>query len=204
VTRKFLALGDSYTIGEGVAPSERWPAQLTSRLRASGVPLADPRIIAKTGWTTGELLVAIDSASPAPATDYDLVSLLVGVNDQYRGLGASFAAGFQALAARAIAFAADRPKRVVVVSIPDWGVTPFARNDSRGAEAIGREIEALNARARDFAVRAGAAFVDITEESRRAATDSRLLAEDGLHPSSAMYATWVQAILPAAQRAIGA
>lgn len=202
--RTFLALGDSYTIGEGVAPRERWPAQLADRLRTSGVPLADPRIIAKTGWTTGELLTAIDSTSPAPATDYDLVSLLIGVNDQYRGHGASFAAGFHALVARAIAFAAGEPKRVVVVSIPDWGVTPFAQKDPRGTQNIGREIDELNRRARDFADQAGAAFVDITEESRRAASDRRLLADDGLHPSSAMYASWVEAILPAARQGIGA
>lgn len=203
MTRTFLALGDSYTIGEGVAASDGWPMQLARVLRAEGLPLADPRIIARTGWTTGELLAAIDAASPPPAADYDLVSLLIGVNDQYRGHAGSFAAGFEALLARAVSFAAGDPSRVVVVSIPDWGVTPFAINDSRGAAAIGKEIDQLNRRARGFAEAANAAFVDVTSESRRAAGDATLLATDGLHPSGAMYTAWVESIVPAARRALG-
>ncbi|MFL5614725.1 MAG: SGNH/GDSL hydrolase family protein [Gemmatimonadaceae bacterium] len=203
MTRKFLALGDSYTIGEGVATSETWPVQLTEALRALDVPLTDPRIIARTGWTTAELLAAVDSASPVLAVDYDLVSLLIGVNDQYRGQTASFAAGFQALVARAIAFGAGQPRRLVVVSIPDWGVTPFAAGDPRGPEAIGREIDELNRHVRHVAEETGAAFVDVTAASRRVTREGGLLAEDRLHPSGAMYASWVQIILPAARRALG-
>ena len=203
MTKQFLALGDSYTIGEGVAASERWPMQLATALRGIGVSLADPRIVAKTGWTTGELLSAIEAESLSLAPNYDLVSLLIGVNDHYRGEASFFANGFEALLARAVSIAeGNDPKRVVVISIPDWSVTPFGRKDPRGASAIAREIDELNQRARDVADRLGAPFVDITADSRRAASDRRLLAKDSLHPSAEMYASWVPFILPAARRAL--
>lgn len=196
---RYLALGDSYTIGESVAEAERWPVVLAARLRAGGVNVGAPQIIARTGWTTDELDAAITAARPQGP--YEYVSLLIGVNNQYRGRSPEeYRAQFRGLLARAIGFAGDRPARVVVVSIPDWGVTPFAQQDPRGAEQIGREIDAFNAVAREEAAARGVAFVDVTPISR---TVSRAeLAPDGLHPSGAQYARWAAAVLPVAQAAL--
>lgn len=205
MTRGYLALGDSYTIGEGVGADDRWPVRLAAALAGSGIPLSEPRIIARTGWTTAELLEAIGAVSPPPSANHDLVTLLIGVNDQYRGHGLGvFRSGFEALLARAVELAANDARRVVVVSIPDWSVTPFARSDPRGQAAIAAEIDAFNAVAHQLATASGAAFVDVTAASRRAAHDGDLLAADSLHPSASMYETWVSLILPAARRALGA
>ena len=183
-TKRFLALGDSYTIGESVPPEERWPVQLARELG-----YAEPEIIAKTGWTTDELSFAIDVANPKGP--YDLVSLLIGVNNQYRGRDAEqYRREFVTLLGRAIKFAGGDPKRVLVVSIPDWGVTPFAANRDRAK--IAAEIDRYNAINREEALRAGARYVDITPISRR--DDSSLIAGDGLHPSGKMYAEWVKEI----------
>ena len=203
MTRRYLALGDSYTIGEGVGADDRWPVRLAAALAASGIRLSEPRIIARTGWTTAELLDAISAASPAPRSDHALVTLLIGVNDQYRGYGVGvFRSGFELLLARAIDFAADDPHRVVIVSIPDWSVTPFAASDPRGRPAIAAEIDAFNATAQQLATAAGATFIDVTDASRCAAHDPDLLAADLLHPSASMYESWVSLILPAARRAL--
>ena len=192
-SNRFLALGDSYTIGESVSAEERWPNQLARALRDRGVNVADPEIIARTGWTTDELSAAIDSA--APRGPYSLVTLLIGVNNQYRGRDAEqYRREFVALLNRAIGFAANEPKRVIVVSIPDWGVTPFAR--TRDASKIAGEIDRFNAINREEALKAGARYVDVTPISRR--PDSDLVAADGLHPSGKMYAEWVKLILPEA------
>jgi lysophospholipase L1-like esterase len=127
---RFLALGDSYTIGERVAKNERWPVQLAARLRAHGVPITDPEIIAVTGWTTDELDAGIQAAQPQGP--YDLVSLLIGVNNQYRGRSPEeYQAQFADLLQQAIGLAGGDPTRVIVLSIPDWGVTPFAANETR-------------------------------------------------------------------------
>jgi len=196
---RFLALGDSYTVGEAVAADDRWPVRLAALLRERGIALADPEIIARTGWTTDELSAAIDLANPRGA--FDLVSLLTGVNDQYRGRPvAEYCEQFRALLARAIGFAADRADRVVVLSIPDWGVTPFAA--SRDAAQIGREIDDFNRVNRDEATRAGSPYVDVTGISRRAANEPNLVAGDGLHPSGNMYREWAQAVLPVAMTAL--
>ena len=203
MTRRYLALGDSYTIGEGVDASEGWPVQLAAAMREAGVRMADPTIVARTGWTTTELLAAIDSISTPLERDYDFVSLLIGVNDQYRGLtGGAFREGFLKLLTRVVNFAGGDAQRVVVVSIPDWSVTPFARSDPRGATAIAAEVDAFNAIALESTRQAGGQFVDITVLSRRAASDRTLLAADGLHPSRNMYALWVRTILPAARRSL--
>ncbi len=195
---RFLALGDSYTIGESVAIDDRWPIQLARLLRGKSIDIADPEIIAKTGWTTDELSSGIDAAKPQGP--YALVTLLIGVNNQYRGRDAEqYRKEFVALLQRAIAFAGGDPKRVVVVSIPDWGVTPFAR--SRDRAKIGREIDHFNAINRDETLRANARYAGITAASRRAASDPALVAPDGLHPSGKMYAQWVTVIAPEAIQA---
>jgi len=186
---RFLALGDSYTIGESVAPAERWPMQLAALLRAEGMPMDDPLIIATTGWTTDELRAGIDRA--APAGTFDLVSLLIGVNNQYRGRGQDeYRRQFVDLLKRAIEFAGGKPGRVLVLSIPDWGATPFAVGRNRAR--IAAEIDAFNAINREEAERHGARYVDVTPVSRKAASDASLIAGDGLHPSGKMYAEWAR------------
>ena len=199
---QFLALGDSYTIGESVAPEERWPVQLATLLRAEGLDVGDPTLIATTGWTTDELSAAIDRANPQRA--FDLVSLLIGVNNQYRGRGQDeYREQFAALLQRAIGFAGGNPARVLVLSIPDWGVTPFAARLERDPAAVAADIDAFNAINRAETERPGAHYVDVTPFSREAAHDPSLLADDGLHPSGRMYAEWARLALPAAREALG-
>jgi lysophospholipase L1-like esterase len=191
-----LALGDSYTIGESVAVVDRWPNQLQRALEQRGLYVADPDIIAKTGWTTDELSSAIDAAKPKGR--YELVTLLIGVNNQYRGRDPEqYRKEFAALLKRAIGYAGGDMKRVIVVSIPDWGVTPFAANRDRAK--IAAEIDRFNAINSEETKRAGAKYADITPVSRRNPT---LVAPDGLHPSAAMYAQWVTVILPQAEAAL--
>ena len=195
----YLALGDSYTIGESVPMEGRWPVQLAAALRDEGVPLADPVILATTGWTTDELSAAMDDAAFAPP--YDLVSLLIGVNNQYRGRGTDdYRAEFHRLLQRAIALAGGRADRVLVLSIPDWGVTPFARDSGRDTARIAAELDAYNAAAREEVLRLDAHWVDITVISRQ---HPALLAGDGLHPSAAQYALWSEAALPAVRQMLG-
>lgn len=195
---RFLALGDSYTIGEGVDPADTWPAQLARRLRADRVALADPVIVARTGWSTDELAAAIAAAGLTPP--YALVTLLIGVNNQYRGRDlANYRDEFAALLARAIALAGDDASRVVVVSIPDWGVTAFARAQARDPARIGAEIDAFNAAAAAIARARDVAFVDVTGISREAAA---CVVDDALHPSGAQYARWAEAIQPVAAAAL--
>jgi lysophospholipase L1-like esterase len=199
-TATFLALGDSYTIGEGVAADERWPAQLTRRLGALGIAVAEPLIVARTGWTTDELSAAMDATSFAPS--YDLVTLLIGVNNQYRGRTLdNYRDEFAALLARACALSRRGAHGVVVVSIPDWGVTRFARD--RDARQIAADIDAFNAAARATSGTAGVGFVDVSAASRGAGVADEMLVGDGLHPSAAQYALWTDEILPAARSALG-
>src|SRR3954453_11153972 len=149
---RYLALGDSYTIGESVAVADRYPVQLARELK-----LGEPEIIAKTGWTTDELSAAIDKAMDKadPHGPYDLVTLLIGVNNQYRGRSADeYRTQFAGLLQRAIGFAGGNAQHVIVVSIPDWGVTPFA--EGRDRAKIAREIDQFNAINREEAKRAGA------------------------------------------------
>jgi lysophospholipase L1-like esterase len=196
----FLALGDSYTIGEGVDSAARWPVALAGALRASGIPIRDPVVVARTGWTAQELASGIDRAGVAGA--HGLVSLLIGVNNQYRGLDLEeYRSGFAELLARAVGFAGGDPAKVLVLSIPDWGVTPYA--EGRGRERIAGEIDAFNEVNRRESQAAGVRYVDVTGISREAAGRPELLAEDGLHPSGAMYEVWVEAVLPVARRILG-
>lgn len=186
---RYLALGDSYTIGESVAPAERFPHQLARELG-----ITEPQIIAKTGWTTDELNAAIDAAEPRGP--FELVTLLIGVNNQYRNRDVEqYRTEFAALLRRAVGFAGGDPRRVIVVSIPDWGVTPFA--EGRDRAAIAAAIDAYNAVNREETARAGSRYVDITATSRR--PDASLVAADGLHPSGAQYAEWTRMILPEAR-----
>ncbi|MBS1493624.1 MAG: SGNH/GDSL hydrolase family protein [Bacteroidetes bacterium] len=191
----YLALGDSYTIGESVPDSGRFPVQLVNALQKNGVLFNTPEIIATTGWTTDELAAAIKKKESQLLTKYNLVSLLIGVNNQYRGRDAEeYRAQFKDLLKTAIVFAGGDKSRVFVVSIPDWGVTPFA--EGRDRKKIGEEIDLYNKINKEETQKEGIAYVDITPESRNAATDKTLVASDGLHPSEKMYKEWVDMILP--------
>jgi len=197
---RILTLGDSYTIGEAVHADERWPMQLAGLLRTRGLIVSDPQIVARTGWTTGELAAGIDAAPPA--APFELVTLLIGVNDQYRGRpSAEYRAEFRSLLARATGFAGGRADHVIVISIPDWSVTPFAAGRDRAAIAHG--IDVFNAINRQETAARGARYVDVAPVSRKAAQRTELIAHDGLHPSAAMYAEWVSLLLPVALAALG-
>ena len=190
--KTFLALGDSYTIGESVAIEMRWPMHLAQVLKAQESTLR-PTLIAKTGWTTDELLEGINQA--ALDDSYDYVSLLIGVNNQYRGRSVgSFEPEFTILLKRTIALSKNKTDGVFVLSIPDWGVMPFA--EGRDRKQIAHEIDAYNARIERICKAYGVRYFNITEISRQASENADLIAIDGLHPSGDMYAAWVQAILP--------
>jgi len=192
---RYLALGDSYTIGESVSTKERWPVQLAALLRQRGIDLGEPQIIARTGWTTDELSDAMDLSRPIGP--FALVSLLIGVNNQYRRRPLDeYREQFVALLLRAIDLAGGEGGRVLVLSIPDWGVTPFAKGQDRAA--IGSAIDDFNHINAQETQRLGARYVDVTPESRQATSDPTLIAPDGLHPSAKMYAGWAQLALPAA------
>jgi lysophospholipase L1-like esterase len=197
---RFLALGDSYTIGESVAATERWPAQLTARLRERGFAFDDPMIIATTGWTTGDLSRAL--VQTGPLAPFDLVTLLIGVNNQYRGRSEEeYHQQFRALLQRAVTYAGNDPTRVIVLSIPDWSVTPFASAlgaEQRSLERIAQQIDRLNGINQIEAERVGAYYIYVTSISREASSDPTLLAADGLHPSGKMYALWVDLVEPVA------
>jgi lysophospholipase L1-like esterase len=196
---KYLALGDSYTSGESVAADDRWPVQLADRLKERGIDLGEPQIIATTGWTTDELSAGIDEVNPVGP--YQLVTLLIGVNNQYRGRDSDeYRMQFRALLQRAIGFAGGNAKHVIVLSIPDWGATPFA--DGQDLERIGRQIDLFNSINHDETDKAGASYVDVTPESRTASTQPTLIAGDGLHPSPRMYAQWAMLTLPLAEQAL--
>ena len=200
---RYLALGDSYTIGEGVADAGRWPVQLVQALRGDGLAITDPRIIAQTGWTTDELDAAIDTARLLPG--YDMASLLIGVNNQYRGRGVEeYREQFTALLERTTGFVQGRHDRALVLSIPDWGVTAFGQQDARGQTQIAAEIDAFNAAAQEICRQRGVAFVDIAAISRTLGEQAAMLAADGLHPSALMYAEWTRLALPYARAMVAA
>lgn len=193
--RAFLALGDSYTMGEAVPPPERFPNQLAKALR-----IPEPDIVAKTGWTTDELEWAVRQANLKGP--FDLITLLIGVNDQFRGRTIeAYGEAFDVLLERAVGLAGGHAARVVVVSIPDWSVTPFAA--TRDRNKISAEIDRFNDVNREQAVRAGARYADVTPISRRAAEEPGLITADRLHPSGRMYAEWLSVILPEAEKALG-
>ncbi|GAC1397188.1 MAG: SGNH/GDSL hydrolase family protein [Sediminibacterium sp.] len=187
--RRFLALGDSYTIGQSVLPNERFPAQAADLLHNQGIAMDPPQYIATTGWTTGDLLQAIASANVTGT--YDVVTLLIGVNDQYQGVDtAVYRMRFTQLLQRAIVFSGNKPSHVFVLSIPDYGVTPFGG----GSKKISREIDAFNAINKQVTLSYHITYADITPISRE--PDPGLIAGDGLHPSAKQYGKWVQLLVP--------
>jgi lysophospholipase L1-like esterase len=187
----YLALGDSYTIGQSVNPKSSFPYQLSVKLNAYG--LQKPAIIAQTGWTADNLITAI-GASGVTGKKYDVVTLLIGVNDQYQGLSqANYRVKFVQLLNTAISFAKNKASRVFVLSIPDYGVTPYAN----GQDAIiGPQIDEFNNINREESIKAGVNYVNITTISKQAGNNFNLLANDGLHPSALQYAQWVEVLSP--------
>ena len=189
----YLALGDSYTIGESVPEPLRWPVQLANQLTEKGVSISTPRIIATTGWTTDELQQALDKADIRQT--YDLVSLLIGVNNQYRGYAFDqYEKEFTELLNTAIQLANYDTQKVFVVSIPDYGVTPFGQK--KDPQKIAVELDRYNAKAREITEDRGVLYINITDISKKALGDLTLVAEDQLHPSGKMYSQWVERILP--------
>lgn len=184
----YLALGDSYTIGESVEPDMRWPELLADSLRTRGYNIEEPEIIATTGWTTGDLLNAMDRQLGNET--YDLVSVSIGVNNQYQGKSiTAYEEDLHKIFSRAIDLSGQGREGVFAVSIPDYGVTPFGASN---AEEIGREIDEFNNVFRRVAEEYEVDFYNITPISKRAENEPELIAEDGLHPSGRMYGLWVQ------------
>ena len=193
---KYLALGDSYTIGESVAESERWPVQLVKTLREKGKSIGDPTIIATTGWRTDNLKDAIDRAHLK--NEYDLVSLLIGVNNQYQGKPAGqYEIEFENLLKKSIQLAKGKKENVFVVSIPDYGYTPFGK--PRQAE-ISKALDQFNAINKRITEKAGIIYINITDISRQGIDQPDLVAGDGLHPSGKMYSLWVERIMKSINR----
>ena len=191
----YLALGDSYTIGEMVAVEENFPNQTITILNNNSMNFQPARIIARTGWTTDELeagIIAANTIDPLLAS-YDFVSLLIGVNDQYRGRSVeNYKPGFEDLLKKAIHFAGGKADHVIVVSIPDWGVTPFANGSDR--KKIAMQIDEYNAANKLIVQKYNVHYIDITPGTREAATDGSLLASDGLHPSGKAYRMWAEEV----------
>ncbi|MGM0581257.1 MAG: SGNH/GDSL hydrolase family protein [Bacteroidota bacterium] len=187
----YLALGDSYTIGEAVDADKTWSSILSKKLNQRGIEVQLDKIIATTGWTTDELLEAINNDDTLENSDYKLVSLLIGVNNQYRGYGIKqYEEEFELLIRKAISLAGNKVNRVFVVSIPDYGVTPFAVENNKNADLIAKELYEYNAIAKNITDEYGVKFFDITPISLKAIWDKDYVAEDKLHPSAKMYAEW--------------
>jgi lysophospholipase L1-like esterase len=187
---KYLALGDSYTIGESVTEAERWPNQLADTLRKKNQDYGKPTIIATTGWRTDNLKNAMTIAQLK--NDYDMVSLLIGVNNQYQGKSSKeYEAEFEALLTWAIQLAKGKKENVFVVSIPDYGYTPFGKPKQATISAAIDLFNEINAR---ITYKLGIKYFNITEISRDGLKDPALVAADGLHPSGKMYSYWVELI----------
>jgi lysophospholipase L1-like esterase len=198
-TYSYLALGDSYTIGENVPIYDSFPYQTVQLLRKAGYSFYAPEIVAKTGWTTDELQAGIANNKLLP--QYDIVSLLIGVNNQYRGRSLQeYTEHFESLLKRAIAFANNKYTHVFVLSIPDWGVTPFAKD--RNSATIAHEIDSFNAVNKLFAEKYNVKYIDITPGTRLAANDTTLLAGDQLHYSGKEHFHWATKLAEAIQKII--
>lgn len=187
----YLALGDSYTVGEGIAVKESFPYQVVSILRTTGIEFKNPKVVAKTGWTTDELKAAIQDSELHGR--YDVVTLLIGVNNQYRkGLVSDYIPGFESLLQQAIRFAGNNSRKVIVLSIPDWSVTPFGIGPTQNE--IASEIDQFNKANKRVAEKYNVHYLNITPSTRQAARDSALIAEDGLHPSGKEYNKWAKKV----------
>lgn len=199
-----LFLGDSYTVGEGVAPAEAWPMQLLGMLGEEGVTVGEAVVVARTGWTADELMEGMEGRREAveAGSPYHLVTLLVGVNDQYRRCTPErFRPSYRRVLAEGVALAGGDPRRVLVPSLPDWGVTPFAPRQER--HSVARGIDAFNAVVREETERMGGRFVDLTPLSREHGADPACLAPDGLHYSGSMYTRWATLVLSGAREILG-
>lgn len=192
----YLALGDSYTIGAAVPLERSFPYQLVAQLRNTNHFFKKPEIIAVTGWTTDELIKGI-AERDLKNKNYNIVTLLIGVNNQYRGYSKDvYRTEFTELLNTAINYAGGNRQHVFVLSIPDWGVTLFAQKMGRDAAPVGAEIDQFNAINKQETEKMGVAYVDITPSSRRAKNEAGLIADDGLHPSANMYNLWVSQLMP--------
>ena len=189
----YLALGDNYTFGESISEKHTWPKQLVDSLKKRNIFLSEPKIIAKTGWTTDELKKAINNSSLD--YPYDWVSLLIGVNNQYRGRDTDeFKVQFESLLLEAIAFSGNRKERVFVISLPDWGSMPFAKD--RDTNKIALEINKFNQVIYEVCAFENIKFIDITPISRNIYSNPNWIAKDSLHPSKEQYSKWVEKIIP--------
>jgi len=188
----YLALGDSYTIGQSVTVAERWPVLFAKDFNKKGKTIAEPEIIARTGWTTGDLLNALNGNPPVKK--YDLVSLLIGVNNQYQGRSIDqYRLEFRELLVKSIGYAGDDVSKVFVLSTPDWGVTPYANGNNTAQ--IAKEIDSFNKVAKEECDKLKVRFIDITPISRKALNDPTMVANDGLHFSGKMHQLWVNEVL---------
>ena len=190
--KTYLALGDSYTFGESVTENQRLPVQVSSQLNGLGIRVSAPEIIARSGWTTGDLLDKLNTEPPL-LTNYNIVTLLIGVNNQYRGRKVEeYIPGFESLLKQAIQFAGNDTGHIIVLSIPDWGVTPFA--EGRDRKQIAREIDQFNSANETIAKKYNVHYINVTESTREAVSDKSLLASDGLHPSAKEYGRWAKKV----------
>lgn len=187
----YLALGDSYTIGESVPTNSNFPYQLADSIGKSGKTYVSPVIIARTGWRTDQLIDAVESAHLKK--EYDLVTLLIGVNNEFQGRSLrEYERDFTLLCKKSIELAGNKKKRVIVVSIPDYGFTPYGEANR---ERISERIDLFNASNKRISDSLGLNYVNVTEISRRGLDEPDLVADDGLHPGTKMYALWVKEIL---------
>ncbi len=193
MTYTYLALGDSYTIGEQVPAQDNFPHQTAAMLNAQGLKVKEPVIIATTGWTTDELAAAIKEK--ALKDTYSFVTLLIGVNNQYRGRDIeNYKQEYTQLLDTAIRYANGHTQHVFVLSIPDWGVTPFA--EGRDRVQIAKDIDAYNAACKEITLAHKCHYLDITDSTRKNGTTAAYLAEDGLHPSGKEYKVWAERLTP--------
>ena len=198
--KTYLALGDSYTIGQSVVESEQFPVQAATQLTSLNIKFSTPEIIAQTGWTTSNLLSRLSTSAPSKPS-YDIVSLLIGVNNQYQHRTQDeYRQQFETLLIKSIQYAGNRKERVFVLSIPDYSVTPFASNSDTAF--IARQIDSFNVINKQIALQYNVNYLNITGFTRMAATNTSLIAGDGLHPSGIEYRVWADNLVPMIRSAL--